>query len=255
VVQEEFSMANSDRSRVPIRRRGLVQARYRQRGKAGVGAREAFLSATERLLSDRGLDDLTVVDIIEEAGISRATFYMYFESKHAPVAALAQEVLEELTEELWGAWLAGDEPATESLMADHWLQTIARWREHQDVLVAAAHGWRTQPGAYARWGATFQRLVARVADWIEQVRAAHGAPAGLDASALASVLMWLDESAIYMAFTGQAPELASDEELAKTLAGVWIRAIFGSSIQETLAQPPARDVPRGFGSPVGSRKP
>jgi TetR/AcrR family transcriptional regulator, ethionamide resistance regulator len=211
-----------------------MEIRDRQRGKAGVDAREAFLSATERLLSERRLDDLTVVDIVEEAGISRATFYVYFESKHAPVAALAQEVLAELTEELWGAWLAADEPATESLMADHWLQTIARWREHQDVLVAAAHGWRTQPEAYALWGATLQRLVARVADWIERARAVHSAPAGLDASALAAALMWLDESAIYMAFTGQAPELADDAMLAKTLAGVWMRAIFGRSIQEAL---------------------
>jgi TetR/AcrR family transcriptional regulator, ethionamide resistance regulator len=201
----------------------------RRRGEEGVVAREAILSATERLLADRRLDDLTVVDIIEAAGISRATFYLYFESKHAPVAALAQEVLDELTEELWGAWLAGDEPATESVMAEHWLQTIARWREHQVVLVAAAQGWRTHPEAYARWGATFQRLIARVEQYIERARAVHGAPPDLDVRTLATLLIWLDESALYMAFTGQAPELADDERFAKTLTGIWMRAMYATS--------------------------
>jgi TetR/AcrR family transcriptional regulator, ethionamide resistance regulator len=219
-----------DRPRAPIRRRDLTQDLGRRRGEEGGDAREAILSATERLLADRRLEDLTVVDIIEAAGISRATFYLYFESKHAPVAALAQEVLDGLDEELWAAWLAGDEPATESVMAEHWLQTIKRWRQHQVVLISAAHGWRTQPDAYARWGATFQRYVARVVQYIEQARARHGAPSDLDASTLAAMLTWLNESSIYMAFTGQAPELADDEQLARTLAGVWMRAIYGSSV-------------------------
>jgi AcrR family transcriptional regulator len=202
----------------------------RRRGEEGVDLREAILSATERLLAGRRLDDLTVVDIIEEAGISRATFYLYFESKHAPVAALAQAVLDELDEELWAAWLAGDEPATESVMADHWLQTIKRWRENEVVLISAAHGWRTQPEAYARWGATFQRYVARVGQYIERARAVHGAPSDLDVRTLAAMLTWLNECTIYMAFTGQAPELADDEQLAKTLAGVWMRAIYANSV-------------------------
>jgi AcrR family transcriptional regulator len=114
-------------------------------------------------------------------------------------------------------------------MFEHWRQTIARWREHQVVFVAAAQGWRTQPEAYARWGATFQRLIARVVQYIERARLVHGAPSDLDVTALAALLMWLDESALYMAFTGQAPELADDERLAKTLAGIWMRAIYATS--------------------------
>jgi AcrR family transcriptional regulator len=222
-------MASPDRPRAPIRRRDLTQDLGRRRGEEGLDAREAILSATERLLADRRLDDLTVVDIIEEAGISRATFYLYFESKHAPVAALAQEVLDQFVEEAWGAWLAGEEPPETSVMAAHWRQTIALWREHQVVLMAAAHGWRTQPEAYARWGATFQRFVARVEEYIERAREVHGAPADLDVRTVAALLIWLDETALYMAFTGQAPELADDERLATTLAGLWMRVIYGSA--------------------------
>src|SRR6266498_1558606 len=67
----------------------------------------SILSATERLLADRRLSELTVVDVIEEAGVSRAAFYMYFESKHAAVAALADVVIEEIAERLWRPWMEG----------------------------------------------------------------------------------------------------------------------------------------------------
>src|SRR6202022_4529566 len=58
--------------------------------------REAVLDAAERLLGKTRLDELTVVDVIEEAGISRASFYVHFECKHAAVAALAENVMEDI---------------------------------------------------------------------------------------------------------------------------------------------------------------
>jgi len=187
----------------------------------------AILEATERLLADRGLDDLTVVDLIEEADVSRASFYMYFESKHAAVAALAESVMSELYED-WRPWLEGAEPVAQDVMADLWLRALKQWREHRAVLAAVAQGWRTHPDVYHRWEATWRGYISVVRDYIERTRAAGAAPAGPDATALAAVLVWLDESILYLAFTGRAPELADDAVLAETIAGVWVRAVYGA---------------------------
>jgi AcrR family transcriptional regulator len=68
----------------------------RQRPRAHTGeqdAEKAIFEATERLLAEQPLHELSVAQIITAAGLSRATFYHYFSSKfenqHA-VPALAQ---------------------------------------------------------------------------------------------------------------------------------------------------------------------
>jgi AcrR family transcriptional regulator len=70
------------------------------RGTGVQDTRQAVLAAAERLLAERRLDELTVVELIQEAGVSRASFYVHFECKQAAVAALAQSVMEEI-HDLW----------------------------------------------------------------------------------------------------------------------------------------------------------
>src|ERR1700741_294337 len=57
----------------------------------------AILVAAERCLTRIALSDLSVADIIREAGISRATFYLYFPSKYAVVSALLAGVMEQIS--------------------------------------------------------------------------------------------------------------------------------------------------------------
>lgn len=197
--------------------------------------RNVILAATEHLLADRPLDELTVVDIIEEAGVSRATFYIYFESKHAAVAAVAEAVLNAAYEELWAPWFAGAEPMIHSSFVDHMRQGINLWREHRAVMVAAAQGWRTNPDVYHQWGEIWKRYVADIRDYIELVGEAGLAPSGLEAGALAAALTWMNESALYLAATGEAPELADDDLLATTLASVWWTAIHGAGDADPVA--------------------
>jgi AcrR family transcriptional regulator len=193
--------------------------------------RAAILSAAERLLENRRLDELTVVDMIEEAGVSRASFYMYFESKHAVVAALAEVVTTKVFDKEWGPWLSGCEPHKQEILVDHMRATIALWHKHRGVLVATAAGWRTHAEAYSAWGDIMRSYIADTRAYIERARAAGAAPPGLDAGILAGLLVWGNESALYLRLTGQAPEFADEDEerLAITLAGLWWRAIYADS--------------------------
>jgi AcrR family transcriptional regulator len=196
---------------------------------ANAELRQAILAATEGLLRERRLEELTVVDVIEAAGCSRPSFYMYFESKHAAVAALAEEVMAEIYDRHWRPWFGEEESTTESVMVDSYLETIATWREHRTVLVAAAEGWRTDPTVYELWGERWQRYVDITAEYIGRARLVGAALPDPDAETLASVLVWLNESLFYVAFSDPASTVGDDRRLAETLSAVWLRAIHGSA--------------------------
>jgi AcrR family transcriptional regulator len=81
-------MAQRERALPSIQRQRAGTGRRKPLNRvANAELRQAILAATEGLLRERRLEDLTVVDMIEAAGCSRPSFYMYFESKHAAVAA------------------------------------------------------------------------------------------------------------------------------------------------------------------------
>ena len=198
----------------------------RRADQTGPDVRQAVMRATERLLEDHSLDELRVTDVIREAEVSRATFYLYFESKYAVVAALVEAVVEEVFEDVWRPWLAGAEPDDPEILVDHMRRTIGLWRDHRAVIVATAQGWRTHTPVFGAWGDIMRRYINDVRIYIERARASGSAPPGLDAEMLAAVLVWGNESAFYLSFTDAAPEFEDQERLATTVAGLWWRAIY-----------------------------
>src|SRR5689334_22299679 len=74
-------------------------------GSGGSELRETILAATEDLLATRQFRDLAVSDIIGAAGVSRGTFYFYFDSKHDVLAELVRRAVAG-GHEAAGPWLA-----------------------------------------------------------------------------------------------------------------------------------------------------
>lgn len=173
------------------------------------------------------MEEITVLDVIAHAEVSRASFYIYFESKYAPLAALATEVTDRIYEGYWAPFFNGRESPTLEHYTEHWLQTLAVWETHEAVLVSAAAAWRADPAAIDGWRALWARYVEDNRQFIERVRARGDAPDGLDARALAASLTWMSENALYLAFTGAAPELGDRRVLAETQSAIWFRSIFG----------------------------
>src|SRR5690606_15099503 len=62
------------------------------------GTQEAIVKAARVLISSTGYADMKVDDVIRQAGVSRASFYFYFENKKHLLIHLASRVLEELYE-------------------------------------------------------------------------------------------------------------------------------------------------------------
>lgn len=71
-----------------------------RRHRKKLAARRALRSAAVRLVAERGLKNVTVEDIAEEADVSVRTFFNYFSSKEEAIVGLAPERAAELRQAL-----------------------------------------------------------------------------------------------------------------------------------------------------------
>jgi AcrR family transcriptional regulator len=190
-------------------------------------SRTSILRTVEDLLRSRRIDELTVAEIVEAAGVSRATFYVHFESKFSVVVALVGDVVDEVVE-IWRQWFEGDETTTEEALRRYLAETHRRWGDHPALLSATVEGWHTDPEIHALWGKMLTGFAESVAARIERDRRAAGRPPGddVDALALATALTWLNERCLYLAASSPESVLSQDEDrLIAVLAAIWARTL------------------------------
>lgn len=57
-------------------------------------SRQSIITATSKVLSVKGLSDMTVEDILKEAGVARATFYSHFTDKNDATSAVVEQMFQ-----------------------------------------------------------------------------------------------------------------------------------------------------------------
>ena len=72
--------------------------------------RDRILTAARTLFSERGPETVTVADVAEQAGVSRATVFNHFGSKHALLEGITEAVLGDYNTILRNALEAEDAP-------------------------------------------------------------------------------------------------------------------------------------------------
>jgi AcrR family transcriptional regulator len=93
---------------------------------------QAILDTARGLLGSAPVAQITIDRLAAGAGISRSTFYFYFDSKTAVLEALLDEIVEEM-EAASRRWLDGSGDDPEALHTA--LEVSARlWREHGPLL-------------------------------------------------------------------------------------------------------------------------
>jgi TetR/AcrR family transcriptional regulator, ethionamide resistance regulator len=189
--------------------------------------RGAILDATERLLAERRFDELSVADVLQTAGISRASFYFYFESKHAVLAELLRRAVAR-GHDAAQPWLDHADDTTPHAEVRHGIAAGARlWREQAAVLRAVVENWRTDPTLTEVWTEMMDGFTHATVDRIARDLAAGTArPPGVDLHALASALTWLGERAYYLAAIGMEP-FTDEQTLVDTLTEIWMAAVYG----------------------------
>lgn len=207
---------------------GDTRPSRRRQASKGDRREEAILATTGRLLQTRPLAALTIDEIASGAGISRSSFYFYFDGKAAVLAALLEGLSVELAAEN-SPWLDGVGPDESALRAalEH---SVELWRTSGGLLrQALAASGRGDPLAAWRSGVV-ERAVRRLTSRIERDRATGLAPAGPpSAESLARMVSALRNETL-AEYVGRVP----DRELVDDLVMATLRLLYPSTPPPTV---------------------
>jgi len=188
--------------------------------------RAALLRALDELLRDGSLDSINIAEITTRAGVTRSAFYFYFENKGAAVAAVMAEMYDKAFEASTNLY---DESATPRERIEGNIRGLVNaWREHEHLYRAMLDARQTNASVRELWDADRASFIAPVAALITAEREAGRAPAGSDATALATVLLELNDHALEKLARGDDLPV---EARIDALVTIWLRSIYldGSS--------------------------
>jgi AcrR family transcriptional regulator len=215
--------ATPDRAVAPGRP-ASVGGNHAAAGNLAPDLREAILDATAGLLVEHSFGSLAVSDILGAAGISRGTFYFYFDSKQAALAELVRRAVAQ-GHTAAEPWLGHPEDPVAALRAG--ITAGARlWQASAPVLRAIVENWRTDERLTTLWLEQMQSFTDAAIAQISADPRARQSLAGQDIPAVASALTWLGERLYYLAATG-TPPFDNQETLVSTLLHMWTSALYG----------------------------
>jgi len=150
------------------------------------------LPAVERLLGHATYAEISVEEIAEEAGISRSSFYNYFEDKGDLLRVLTAEVMGAIIDATRQWWMlppdAGKDDLREAIA--HMVET---YTPHTGLMRAVAEFTSRDPRVCEAFDAHMQRGAEGIAGYIRAGQRAGTFRAPLDADATARWLDWMAE--------------------------------------------------------------
>ncbi|WP_199439973.1 TetR/AcrR family transcriptional regulator [Umezawaea beigongshangensis] len=190
---------------------------------------DKILEVAEALLAEKPLRTITIEDVANRAGITRPTFYFYFDSKYALLAALLERIVAvevDGTDRWWRARPDGVTPRQACERVHH--DVLALWRRHAPVVREATEAMSLDPQLHAVYTQIVDRFVAGASTHIVREREHGSAPPGADPTTLAATLVWMAERNLYAAVADLVPRV-SDEQRVAAITDTWVRAIYGTS--------------------------
>jgi TetR/AcrR family transcriptional regulator, ethionamide resistance regulator len=183
--------------------------------------RTALLESLDHFLRESSLDSINIADISRRAGVTRSAFYFYFENKATAVAALMEEMYDES--------LAAAEALTGGGTPAENIEAMVRalfstWDKHEHLFRASLDARASSATVRELWDSDRESFVPVVASMIESERASGAAPPGSDATALASVLLELNDRMLErLALGGKLGR----EQLVEAVVAIWLHTIYG----------------------------
>jgi AcrR family transcriptional regulator len=188
----------------------------------------AIFNATEALLAEGSLQQLSVAQIIERAGVSRATFYFYFSSKYAVVTGLLARVMDEIYGVMQPFVQRKGDAVAEGPLRESLQAAAEVWSAHRASLRAVMEHWHAVPELQTLWLDVVNRFASGLAVGIERERAAGLAADGIDSRALGAALIWATERCFHVAGLGADADLPSEQEIVEPLLAIWLGTIYGA---------------------------
>lgn len=197
--------------------------------------RETFntlLAAAREIFEDEGFDGASISSIVDRAGVSRGTFYIYFESKEDVLRTLAEQIERNIQSMQVGL----DETVSEEGVRSYDLvrastrRFLRFYREHARMM-AVLEQVATHDDEFRKLRLRMRRSSAvRAIGLIERLQRAGLAPENLDSRYAAIALTGMVDRFAYVWFV---LEEDFDEDTAVDVLGrLWMQAICGAPAPE-----------------------
>ncbi|MBF4162246.1 TetR/AcrR family transcriptional regulator [Nocardioides sp. CBS4Y-1] len=183
--------------------------------------RAALLVSLGDLLTESSdLESVNVADISRRAGVTRSAFYFYFDNKAAAVTALAEQTY---ADALAAAHRLDDLAVAPLTRITSMLDGLfAAVEDHAPLVRATLEARASSADVRAVWDAQRLSFVEHLAGVVDAERQAGQAPAGADATLLATMLLELNDRAIERLVQGSVDRAG----LLDTVASIWLRTIY-----------------------------
>lgn len=189
-----------------------------------------ILEATERLLSDRMFRELTIADVMAEAGASRTAFYRYFPDLESVLLRRLADVNVQM-EEARDRWLAeSDDPVGSIYDAALGFATI--FRQHGRFLLAFADAATGATDVDAAWRSLVEGFTEVTSGRVRSL-CERGLCRIDDPDEVTRALVWMTERYLLETY-GRGSGVAA-RRTAGCIALIWQRSLFayqGSSALE-----------------------
>lgn len=184
-------------------------------------AEAEILATTHRLLVEGAkFTELGVQQIAAEAGVARSTFYHHFQDKTALLLRLGA-TMRNASFDTISTWDAEDGV---DRYAEAFLQVVKLYREHSALLQAIAEVATYDSTVREFWREGLTRFLDRTTEVLRGEQSAGRAPAGLDLTGAARVIVLGGERAIFDHVVTGDPR--DDEAFARELAMIWWFGVF-----------------------------
>jgi TetR/AcrR family transcriptional regulator, ethionamide resistance regulator len=194
----------------------------RQQRRADIERR--LLEATDRLMGDgASFTELSVDKLATEAGISRASFYIYFEDKGHLLRRLAVGVFDDLAapaQDWWQVAARRDPADVEIAMVG----IVAAYRRHQPLLVALNEMAAYDPQVSTTYRDILTGIAEQLTRVIEDGQADGSIRPTLAAARTATSLTWMVERTCHQTLPFSSPD--GDAALAGTFAQIVVATLY-----------------------------
>lgn len=183
----------------------------------------ALVAAAERLLAAGRFRDASVADLAREANISRASFYFYFASKQALLAAVIDEAVRQFNARILRELDTDDDRPPAELVAATILAARDLWWEHADVLCASVELGAAMPEVYDRTMANVAVVRRPTTALLQRHGRVPEADDAEEAERLVTALILMTERNFYDLMRGD-PTTTARDALTARLMRIWQRA-------------------------------
>jgi AcrR family transcriptional regulator len=196
----------------------------RSRRPTGDERESAIRETLERLLDDQQFHEVSIDDLARGAGISRSSFYFYFESKEAVLLSLLDEFVSQAIAASDAARAMIDQDP-QRFLRDVLAAYVTILGGHRGVMVAASQAAAANSDLRKLWNGMRERWVQMAEEAIMAERRRSSLSGALSPRELAIALLAMNESVMYQVFAREQPAI-EEERVIDVLTDIWINAVY-----------------------------